>query len=107
MINSIKLIKQKFLGASKNIEVYTFPGLFWGSRLPGGPFGFSRWSRVLGSELETLALLVWCLNLLPGTTPTQLNSASTQSKAEVSFFLRQIQRPTRPPSQPPVQNSSE
>ena len=30
---------------------------------------------------------------------TQLNSTSTQSKAEVSFILRQIQ--------PPIQNSSE
>ena len=34
--------------------------------------------------------------LLPSSASTQLNSTSTQSKAEVSFILRQIQPPTHP-----------
>ena len=41
--------------------------------------------------------------MLPSSALTQLNSTLTQTKAEVSFILRQIQ----PPSRQSLQNSSE
>ena len=74
-----------------------------------------KWNKTSNTSIEDFKYFNWRgqilakLSLNSSLTPAQpqLNSISTQIKAEVSLILRQIQPPTQPASQPPTQSSSE